>query len=116
MESPLKCENLLKMDENLQKIDDNLLKVGENMKGLSVNENAKGNAGENEKNADESSVDAEEIGEQAMNSIHLPYKHIAMKSGKNLRSKLLKVSVVWSTLARPTLNSLLSRRSTTGSN
>lgn len=67
------------MNENLQKIDDNLLKVGDGVKSLNINE---------------SSPHEEVIGEQALNSIHLPYKHIAMKSGKNLRSKLLRVSIV----------------------
>lgn len=83
MESPLQCENLLKMNENLQKIDDNLLKVGEGVKNLDINENN-----------DHSSAE-EVIGEQAINSIHLPYKHISMKSGKNLRSKLLRVSIAF---------------------
>lgn len=91
MESPLQCENLLKMNESLQKIDDALM-------SLNLNESAKEivKVNENKENVSEKLGQSHEavIGEQAINSIHLPYKHIAMKSGKNLRSKLLRVSAV----------------------
>lgn len=71
---------------NLQKIYDYLSKV-EGVKSLTVNENENENVKKGQSLAEE-----EVFGEQAMNSIHLPYKHFAMTSGKNLRSKLLKVN------------------------
>lgn len=77
MESPLQCEKLLK---NLQKIDENHSKVIQSVQCLNINESMK-------------ALDEKEIGEKAINFIHLPYKHIAMKSGKNIRSKLWKVSI-----------------------
>lgn len=94
MESPLQCGNLL--NENLQKID-NILQVGESLKGLNFSESEKVEVKMNENKENVSDVNAEEeiIGEQAINSIHLPYRHIAMNTGKNIRSKLLRVGTVW---------------------
>jgi len=75
---------------NLPKIEDNLLK---GVKSLDINKNVVENK-ENVK-VEKSSAEEEVIGEKAINSIHLPYKHISMKTGKNLRSKLLRAFNYW---------------------